>query len=365
MKQVLITGGAGFIGANVASYYLNKGCRVVLFDNLSRSGCGPNIAWLRESQGGENLVVLHGDIRNPTGRLQAEVECSDALFHFAAQVAVTTSVAEPRDDFEVNAQGTFNILELVRNSRGKRPVVFYSSTNKVYGSLESVPITEDGNAYAFRDLPNGIAEDWVLDFHSPYGCSKGAADQYVIDYARIYNLQTVVFRQSCIYGRRQFGVEDQGWVAWFAIAAVLKKPLTIYGTGKQVRDILFVDDLVKAFDLAWENIGKASGEAYNLGGGPKNAISLLALVEYLKKEVDPKIEINYSRWRPGDQPVYVSDISKAQQHLGWSPRVSWQEGVSRLVQWVLNNKRMIEEHMFMIEAPRVATLSSQPSIVPL
>jgi len=345
MKQVLITGGAGFIGSNVANYYLTQGCRVVIFDNWSRNGCSQNIVWLKTNKRFRNLVVLDGDVRHPTNRLQAEIESSDALFHFAAQVAVTTSVAEPRYDFEVNAQGTFNMLELVRSSHGKRPVIFYSSTNKVYGSLEGQAVIEGPKAYSFRDLPNGIAEDCLLDFHSPYGCSKGAADQYVIDYSRIYKLQTVVFRQSCIYGPRQFGVEDQGWIAWLVIAAVLQIPFTIYGTGKQVRDILFIDDLINALDLVWSNIDKAGGQVYNIGGGPVNAVSLLMLVDYLKKEVNPSLEIRHSRWRPGDQPVYVSDITKAGKQLGWSPKVSWMEGVTRLVRWVLRNKKMINEEM--------------------
>ena len=345
MKQVLITGGLGFIGSNVANYYLTRGCRVVIFDNWSRNGCNQNIVWLKRNARFRNLVVLDGDIRHPTNRLQAEVESSEALFHFAAQVAVTTSVAEPRYDFEVNAQGTFNMLELVRSSHGKRPIIFYSSTNKVYGSLERVPVVEGTSVYSFRDLPNGIAEDCLLDFHSPYGCSKGAAEQYVIDYSRIYKLQTVVFRQSCIYGPRQFGVEDQGWVAWLVIAAALQLPFTIYGTGKQVRDILFIDDLVNAFDAAWSNIDKVAGQVYNIGGGPANAISLMMLVDYLKKEVNPSLEIRQSFWRPGDQPVYISDITKARKQLSWSPQVSWMEGVTRLVHWVLRNKKMINQQM--------------------
>ncbi|MGH7797319.1 MAG: GDP-mannose 4,6-dehydratase [Candidatus Binatia bacterium] len=345
MKQVLITGGAGFIGSNVANYYLTQGCRVVIFDNWSRNGCSQNLVWLRTNARSRNLVILDGDVRHPTNRLRTEIESSDALFHFAAQVAVTTSVAEPRYDFEVNAQGTFNLLELVRLSHGKRPVVFYSSTNKVYGGLEGVAILEGANAYSFRDLPNGIAEDCLLDFHSPYGCSKGAADQYVIDYSRIYKLQTVTFRQSCIYGPRQFGVEDQGWVAWLIIAAVLQLPFTIYGTGKQVRDILFIDDLVDAFDLAWSNVDKAAGQVYNIGGGPVNAVSLSMIVDYLKKEVNPSMTIRHSRWRPGDQSVYVSDITKARKQLGWSPKVFWMEGVARLVHWIRRNKEKISEQM--------------------
>ncbi len=343
MKQVLITGGAGFIGANVAKYYLAQGHRVVILDNFSRKGCLQNLAWLRANRRAGEMVVLCADVRLPDSRLRSELEASDALFHFAAQVAVTTSVTEPVHDFEVNARGTFNLLELVRKSRGKKPVVFYSSTNKVYGNLAGVKVTEEKNAYSLAELPNGIGEGRSLEFHSPYGCSKGAADQYVLDYARIYDLQTVVFRQSCIYGRRQFGIEDQGWVAWFVIAAVLDRPLTVYGTGKQVRDVLCVDDLIEAFNLAWAKIAQASGQVYNIGGGPANSISLLRLLDYLKKEVNPLLEVRYADSRPGDQPVYVSDITKAREHLGWTPKIAWSDGVERLIQWVIRNKDIIEE----------------------
>jgi CDP-paratose 2-epimerase len=361
MKQVLITGGAGFIGANVAEYYLVKGYRVVIFDNFSRKGCMQNLAWLRDKRRAGELVVLCGDVRLPDNRLRAELEVSDALFHFAAQVAVTTSVTEPADDFEVNARGTFNLLELVRKSQAKKPVVFYSSTNKVYGNLADLKVLENGDAYTLPELPNGIGEDRVLDFHSPYGCSKGAADQYVLDYARIYDLQTAVFRQSCIYGRRQFGIEDQGWVAWFIIAAVLDRPLTIYGTGKQVRDVLFVDDLIEAFDSAWDKIDQASGHVYNIGGGPANSLSLLTLIGYLKKEVNPMLEIRYADWRPGDQPVYVSDITKAREHLGWTPKTFWRDGVEQLVHWVVRNRHAIEETLSISdETIRIETNGEAP-----
>lgn len=363
MKQVLITGGAGFIGANLAHYYLAQGLRVVVLDNFSRPGCLQNLAWLRTSQRGGELVVLCADVRLPDNRLRTELEASDALFHLAAQVAVTTSVAEPMHDFEVNARGTFYLLELVRKSKGKKPIVFYASTNKVYGNLEGVRVIEERNGYSLQDLPNGIAEDRLLHFHSPYGCSKGAADQYVLDYARIYDLQTVVFRQSCIYGRRQFGIEDQGWVAWFVIAAVLDRPLTIYGTGKQVRDVLFVDDLIEAFDLAWANIDQVSGHVYNIGGGPANSISLLTLVNYLRKEVNPVLEVRYADWRPGDQPIYVSDSTKARDHFGWVPKIPWNEGVELLVHWVIRNKDIIDATLsmpgeaspFEVVQPRVST----------
>jgi CDP-paratose 2-epimerase len=341
MKQVLITGGAGFVGVNVAKHYLTEGHKVVVFDNFSRSGCTENRSWLKTSENAENLIIIQGDIRWPPDLLAAAVESSDALFHFAAQVAVTTSVTDPRHDFEVNAQGTFNLLELVRNSRGKKPAIFYASTNKVYGSLADVKIREVPSGYSFEDYPNGISEEHPIDFHSPYGCSKGAADQYVLDYARIYNLRTVVFRQSCIYGYRQFGIEDQGWVAWFVIAAVLGKPLTIFGNGKQVRDVLFIDDLVQAFDLAWKNIDRVSGEAYNIGGGAENAISLQEVVSYLRKKVNPALALRYSDWRPGDQPTYISDIRKAKAQLSWLPQVAWTDGINRLVEWVVAHREVI------------------------
>lgn len=343
MKNVIITGGAGFTGTNFTEYYLNKGCRVVVVDNLSRKGSRVNLDYLQSHNKVANLEVITDDIRKPSKALAAAVEQADALFHFAGQVAVTTSVTDPREDFEINALGTFNMLELVRNSKEKKPAFFFSSTNKVFGGMEDVSIEEDESRYFYRDLPQGISEGRTLDFHSPYGCSKGAADQYVRDYARIYGLKTVVFRQSCIYGYRQFGVEDQGWVAWFVIATVLNRPITIYGDGKQVRDVLFIEDLIAAYSRAWDKISEASGNIYNIGGGPANTISLLDLIALLKEEVSPDIPLSYADWRPGDQPVYVSDISKAEIELGWRPQVSWDQGVRKLVKWVKENRSMLEE----------------------
>jgi CDP-paratose 2-epimerase len=269
------------------------------------------------------------------------VESSDAIFHFAAQVAVTTSVTEPSHDFDVNAKGTFNMLELVRNSKGKKPVFFYASTNKVYGAMEDVEIIEEKDRYLYKDFVGGIPENRSLDFHSPYGCSKGCADQYVRDYARLYGLKTVVFRQSCMYGYRQFGIEDQGWVAWFLIAAVLEKPITIYGNGKQVRDVLFIDDLIRAYEMAWDNINSVAGKIYNIGGGPDNAISLHDLIGYLKREVNPSLSVGYSGWRPGDQPIYISDVARSAQDFGWQPKVNWNLGVKKLLGWVVENKEML------------------------
>jgi len=343
MKEVLVTGGTGFTGANFANHFLDKGYKIVVFDNLSRKGSLENLDWLRKNTNAGNLVFLPGDVRFPPSQLQAVVERSDALFHFAAQVAVTTSVTDPRSDFEVNALGTFNMLELVRESKGKKPVFFYSSTNKVYGGMEDIETVEGALRYSYKDFPEGIPEDRILDFHSPYGCSKGCADQYVRDYARIYGLRTIVFRQSCIFGYRQFGIEDQGWVAWFVIAAVLKKPLTIFGNGKQVRDILFIEDLIAAYEMGWNSIDKISGGVYNIGGGSSNTISLLDLLEFLNRECALPTPVTYSDWRPGDQPVYISDIRKARQTFGWYPKDDWKIGVRKLVDWVRDNRDMLSK----------------------
>jgi CDP-paratose 2-epimerase len=361
MKQVIITGGAGFIGTNLSAHYLDKGCRVVIYDSLERKGCLTNVEWLRNHPKAQNLEVLIGDIRLPTRALQQAIEASDALFHMAGQVAVTTSVKDPVQDFEVNALGAFKMLELVRNSSGKRPVFFYASTNKVYGGMENVEIEEQEDRFSYVDLPNGVPEDRLLDFHSPYGCSKGTADQYARDYARIYGLQTVVFRQSCIYGYRQFGLEDQGWVAWFVIAAQLGLPIVIYGNGKQVRDVLFIEDLMAAYDEAFEQITKVSGQVFNIGGGPENTISLHDLVAVLKSDVNPELKITFSDWRPGDQPVYISDVRKARETFGWTPKTDWQSGVRKLIQWVKANEALLRP-MFQQPAAAPAQRPFEPSV---
>jgi CDP-paratose 2-epimerase len=343
MQEILITGGAGFTGTNFAAAYLEKGYRVTLIDNLSRKGSAENLAFLKQHFQAENLAIIEGDIRSPSAAFNDAVERADALFHFAAQVAVTTSVTEPREDFEHNALGTFNMLELVRTSKGKRPAFFFASTNKVYGGMEDVIIEKGDTSYYYRDFPRGIPEDRVLDFHSPYGCSKGAADQYVRDYARIYGLRTVVFRQSCIYGYRQFGIEDQGWVAWFVIAAVLGRPITIYGDGMQVRDVLFIEDLINAYDMAWQQIDLTAGQVYNIGGGSENTMSLLELLANLRTTLEIELPVTHADWRPGDQPVYVSDIRKAEEVFGWRPRINCREGVAKLIAWVKANREMLAE----------------------
>lgn len=336
-KRYLITGGAGFIGSNYVDRLLGEGRQVTIYDNLSRAGAESNLAWLREKHGEASFKLVTGDVRD-ADLLASAVKDAEVIAHLAGQVAVTTSVLEPREDFEINALGTFNLLEAARLG-GNDPVVLYASTNKVYGGMEDVEIAEIDSRYAYADLPLGVAEAYPLDFHSPYGCSKGAGDQYARDYARIYGLRTVIMRQSCIYGPRQFGIEDQGWVAWFIIAAVLGKPITIYGDGKQVRDMLHVYDLIDAYQASVDNIDSAAGQVYNLGGGPENTLSIWrefgAMLEELKGEPIP---VSWDDWRPGDQRVIVCDISKAERELGWKPKIGVNEGVRQLYDWVVENR---------------------------
>ncbi len=337
MSTYYITGGAGFIGANTARRLLEDGHNLVVADNLSRPGARENLEWL-QSLG--RFRFVEADIREAEvmNALFAGVSDDDVVIHLAGQVAVTTSVANPRDDFEINAGGSFNILEAVR-ATGRKPLLVYASTNKVYGGMENVAVEEHAARYAYRDYPQGIPESAPLDFHSPYGCSKGAADQYVRDYARIYGMPTVVLRQSCIYGPRQFGVEDQGWVAWFVIAALTGKPVHIYGDGKQVRDLLYVDDLTDAFLLAAKNREKVAGRIYNVGGGAQNTLSIWAeFGPMLEELVGRPVPVEYADWRPGDQPVYISDIGAIRRDLGWAPATPVREGLARLVDWVRNHE---------------------------
>ena len=336
--KIFITGGAGFIGCNSADHFLKQGHEVVVFDNLSRVGTPQNLSWLQERHG-ERLSFVRGDVRDYQALAQA-IGGADVVLHLASQVAVTTSVQDPRTDFEINALGTFNALEAVRQ-QAPEAVFLYASTNKVYGGMESVRIVEKDGRYAYADFPNGIPESYPLDFHSPYGCSKGAGDQYTIDYSRIYGLKTVSFRQSCIYGQRQFGVEDQGWVAHFVIAAICGRPISIYGDGKQVRDVLHVSDLIRAYELAVEQIDEVSGQAFNVGGGPENTLSIWSefgpLLAELKGE---EVPVQYGPWRPGDQRVFIADVHKAQEVLGWRPTISPREGVTDLYEWVDGNREL-------------------------
>lgn len=341
MKTYLITGGAGFIGTNAADFFLTRGDRVIVFDDLSRAGTNTNLMWL-QAKNSDRLEFVKGDIRTDIDTLSRCADRADFVLHLAAQVAVTTSVVNPREDFEINALGTFNVLEAIRLS-SKKPALLYSSTNKVYGGMEDVGVEERNNRYEYTDLPHGASEERLLDFHSPYGCSKGAADQYVRDYSRIYGLKTIVFRQSCIYGYRQFGIEDQGWVAWFTIAATLNKAITLYGDGKQIRDILFIDDLVRAFDAAFNALDVTSGQIYNIGGGPSNTMSLLELLSFLETFLSKKIQISQADWRPGDQKVFVADIRKAHHDFGWQPAVTVEQGIEKLYRWVVEHQSLFAD----------------------
>ena len=329
----MITGGAGFIGINYAARLLSRGDKLIIFDNLSRAGTPRNIEWLKKTFGENSFELIVGDVRDEN-QIKEAVEPADLIFHLAAQVAVTTSVIDPRTDFDINALGTLNVLEAARKS-AKQPPVLYASTNKVYGNLEDVKVKEGENSYFFPDHPEGISESQTLDFHSPYGCSKGAGDQYVRDYHRIFGLPTVVFRQSCIYGPHQFGIEDQGWVAWFVIAAVTGKPITIYGDGKQVRDLLYVDDLLSAYDLAVAHIDKTAGQIYNIGGGRKNTLAIWKeFGPLLEKELGRKIPVDWQSWRPGDQRVFIADIRKANEDFKWEPETDVETGIHKLFKWV-------------------------------
>jgi CDP-paratose 2-epimerase len=328
--RVLVTGGVGFIGTNLSHRMLLEGHDVILFDNVSRAGVQQNLDWLR-AQHPDRMRFIEGDVRD-LDAVKKAVQGTDAVFHLAAQVAVTTSVTNPIGDFSTNAQGTLNVLEAARQ-HNPMPIVLYTSTNKVYGGLEHLRVIERPTRYEFEDLPHGVPESCPLDFHSPYGCSKGAADQYVHDYHRIYGLPSIVFRMSCIYGPHQFGNEDQGWVAHFVLTGLRGEQLTIFGDGKQVRDLLYVDDLVELMSRACKNSKQTAGQVYNVGGGPAHTTSVWAeLQNTLKFSLGKLPPVEFREFRPGDQRIFVSDIRKAQQQLDWSPRVSIPEGLRRMVE---------------------------------
>ncbi|HVG27055.1 MAG TPA: GDP-mannose 4,6-dehydratase [Acidobacteriaceae bacterium] len=342
-RTILITGGAGFIGSNLAERLLAEpAARVRIFDDLSRRGVGANLDWLQGLDGAERLEFVHGDVRNAAAVAKAAREVTE-IYHFAAQVAVTTSVDDPRSDFEVNVGGTFNVLEAARRS-GRQPFVLFTSTNKVYGSLHGVPVTIDGSHYrAARENFHGVTEEEPLDFHSPYGCSKGAADQYVRDYARMYHLPTVVFRMSCIAGPRQFGTEDQGWVAHFLYSVLEGQPITIYGDGCQVRDVLHVHDLLDAMEAVRAHGPRSAGEIYNLGGGMERAVSVLEMLGAIERTTGRKPTLRYSEVRPGDQPLYISDTGKLASHTGWHPRRSLRETLEAIHSFWMDHRKLLGE----------------------
>lgn len=339
--KLLITGGCGFLGSNLASCALERGDELIIFDNLYREGSRQNLQWLQK-QG--PFRFIYGDIRN-----QNDITCiiksfkPEAIFHLAGQVAMTTSIANPRLDFEVNVIGTLNLLEGVR-LHSPEAVVLYSSTNKVYGDLEQYRYRETDTRYVCIDKPNGFDEITPLDFHSPYGCSKGAADQYVLDYARIFGLKTVVFRHSSMYGGRQFATFDQGWIGWFCQKAIeikedfLRDPFTIAGNGKQVRDVLYAADLNRCYYLAIEKIEDARGRVFNIGGGMDNSLSLLELFNYLEETLGIRVKYQKTYWRVSDQKIFVANIEKAKTILGWEPEVSKRDGLGKMINWTREMK---------------------------
>lgn len=333
-RPVLITGGAGFIGANVAHRILRGGEPVILFDNLARPSVASNVEWLRQIHG-EAVELRVADVRDAAAVAHAVEECSH-VFHLAAQVAVTTSLVDPIGDFEVNARGTLNVLEAVRAQR-EPPSLIFTSTSKVYGALADVPLRRTESRYEPEDdtiREHGISEARPLDFHSPHGCSKGAADQYVLDYARTFGLPATVFRTSCVYGPRQFGSEDQGFIAHFASQALRGEAITLHGDGLQVRDVLFIDDLVDAFMLARASIAHLSGTAFNIGGGPLNSTSLIELVDQISQLAGQPAEVRFEGWRTGDQRYYVSDTGRFTSLTGWVPRIPLRVGLQELSAWL-------------------------------
>jgi CDP-paratose 2-epimerase len=335
---VLVTGGAGFIGCNLADRLAADGHEVIVFDALMRAGVQRNLDWLK-ARHGSRIIPVTADTRDARAVDEAVRE-AQAVFHMAAQVAVTTSLVDPIDDFETNVRGALNVLEAVRRRRRRIPVIF-ASTNKVYGDLADIPLELVDDAYRPEDprlRATGVSERRPLDFHTPYGCSKGAADQYVLDYARSFGLPTCVLRMSCIYGPRQMGTEDQGWVAHFLIRALEGQPISIYGDGRQVRDILNVGDTVEAYRSAWRRIDQVSGRAFNLGGGPANAVSLVRLIGYIETIIGRKVALSFSDWRAGDQRYYVSDASAIRRDLDLPEPLPWRRGVAQLAEWLAGER---------------------------
>jgi CDP-paratose 2-epimerase len=336
-RPILITGGAGFIGSNLADRLAGAGHEIIVYDALSRAGVERNLAWLKATHG-DRITSMVGDVRDEDQLVRAAADVK-AVFHMAAQVAVTTSLVDPREDFDINVRGTVNLLDAIRVRREPVPVIF-ASTNKVYGDLGDIEFDTLHERYEPKAFTarRGVDESRPLDFHTPYGCSKGAADQYVLDYARSFGIPTVVFRMSCIYGRRQMGTEDQGWVAHFLIRALEGKPITIYGDGKQVRDILDVADAVNAYIGALDRIDEVAGRAFNLGGGAENAVSLLQLIDEMRSVTGRDVELRFEDWRQGDQRWYVSDTHAVRSALDLPRPRGWREGVARLAEWLAEDR---------------------------
>lgn len=344
--RFLITGGAGFIGSNAVRRFRELGHDVVIFDDLSRAAAGANRRWLESIH--PEVRFVKGDVRRARDLDAVLEEPFDGVLHLAAQVAVTTSVADPVTDYEINALGTFQLLEALRrrfgNNPSRAPLLLYASTNKVYGHLSSGETLRDGR-WDFAERTDGIPETESLSFESPYGCSKGAADQYVLDYFKSFRLPTVAFRQSCIYGPRQFGEEDQGWVAWFALAATFGLPITLYGDGLQVRDLLWVDDLIEAYLAAMARRDLVCGRAYNIGGGPKYRLSLKELLALLERRLGRPIPVSMAPARVGDQRVFYCDLRRAREELDWAPKVDPVTGVDRLLAWIGERREEIAEFL--------------------
>lgn len=342
-RPVLITGGAGFIGANLADRLARDGQDVLVFDALARPGVARNLDWLKRRHP-RRVSAAIADVRDADAVRDAAMRCS-AAFHMAAQVAVTTSLADPVADFDINVRGTMHLLEALRRRADRVPVVF-ASTNKVYGDLHDIALADTGAGYLPADPTlrrHGVGEDRALSFHTPYGCSKGAADQYVLDYARSFGLPACVLRMSCIYGPRQMGTEDQGWLAHFLISAIEGRPITIYGDGRQVRDVLFVDDAVQAYVNAAARIGRVAGRAFNLGGGPANAVTLLDVLAAAETVTGRKADVRFDDWRPGDQRYFVADTRRAQAALDLPEAACWRTGMARLAGWLLAERGAVGE----------------------
>jgi CDP-paratose 2-epimerase len=357
-RCIVIVGGAGFVGCNLAHAYATEGARIRVVDNLSRAGSEKNLDWLARTHG-DGIEFRRADIRDDVA-LAAALEGASAIFHMAAQVAVTTSLEDPRADFMTNAGGTLNLLEHVRTRSPNTPVVF-ASTNKVYGCLEDIGVRATAGRYDPVDetlAARGIDETRPLALRTPYGCSKGAADQYVLDYAKTFGLKTTVMRMSCIYGPRQFGNEDQGWVAHFAKRALCREQITIFGDGGQVRDILHVNDAVLAYKAALTRIDAAKGEAFNLGGGPANAISLLQLIDALSGFTREPIRVRHSQWRSGDQPWFVADTGKLAARLGWRAQTGWRTGLQDLIEWLRSSELPAGRGADAVDAPNAARRSA-------